>query len=523
MTKLSDGPACGRWLFLALATHVLLWTLVPGLINHNLPLDTVEALAWGNQWQWGYAKHPPLSAWMTEGMDVLSGHRPWAQYLLSSLSITSAFALVYLTVRSIAGARQALLGVLVLEGMFYFNFKSPEFNVNICIMPALAGMAYALWRGLQSSSRHAWIGWVISGLCAGLAVLGKYTAVLLLLPVAAMVLLDPRFRQHFRRPGPYLGLLASLLVVAPHGLWMLETAGQTLDYAAKRASADDVRWFHRLLRPLSFLLTAGLLSLPMVVLAALLGRRPADAQEPKAAGDSQFLSPSFSQPRLSLRSEGGVYLAVLAAGGLGGFALLSLLTGWDVRTMWAAPMFLFVGPALVVFRQSFWNRAIRRRFVTLWCCVLLAMPTVYVARIIARPLTGKATRVQFPGPQLAETVHRAWEERYGGTIPIAAAEIWLASNLAYYAPGRPAAYLEVQHQAAAWVDDARLNREGGVLLVEVPDEVDDDQPMPEWSQWQQRFPRLERMPTLRLDPVIWLGEVRPFRIQWALVPPAAEH
>ena len=42
--------------------HLLIWTLIPTLSNVNLPLDTIEALAWGSNLDWGFNKHPPLSA-----------------------------------------------------------------------------------------------------------------------------------------------------------------------------------------------------------------------------------------------------------------------------------------------------------------------------------------------------------------------------------------------------------------------------------------------------------------------------
>ena len=33
--------------FTFLFTHLAIWTLIPALTNQNLPLDTIEALAWG--------------------------------------------------------------------------------------------------------------------------------------------------------------------------------------------------------------------------------------------------------------------------------------------------------------------------------------------------------------------------------------------------------------------------------------------------------------------------------------------
>src|SRR5579859_7538300 len=40
--------------------HLALWTLVPTLLCRNLPLDVLEGIAYGQHWQWGYWKHPPL-------------------------------------------------------------------------------------------------------------------------------------------------------------------------------------------------------------------------------------------------------------------------------------------------------------------------------------------------------------------------------------------------------------------------------------------------------------------------------
>ena len=48
--------------FIFIFTHLILWTFVPSISNINLPLDTIEALAWGSNLDWGFNKHPPLSA-----------------------------------------------------------------------------------------------------------------------------------------------------------------------------------------------------------------------------------------------------------------------------------------------------------------------------------------------------------------------------------------------------------------------------------------------------------------------------
>ena len=53
-------------LFYLLFTHTILWTSIPATLNKNLPLDTIEALAWGNELSLGYDKYPPVFPLFTE-------------------------------------------------------------------------------------------------------------------------------------------------------------------------------------------------------------------------------------------------------------------------------------------------------------------------------------------------------------------------------------------------------------------------------------------------------------------------
>ncbi len=39
---------------------------MPSITNQNLPLDVIEALAWGSNLDWGFNKHPPASAFFSE-------------------------------------------------------------------------------------------------------------------------------------------------------------------------------------------------------------------------------------------------------------------------------------------------------------------------------------------------------------------------------------------------------------------------------------------------------------------------
>ena len=84
-----------KLIFIFLLTHLVVWTLIPSVTNNNLPLDTIEALAWGSNLDWGFDKHPPMSAVMVEIIYQIFGSNDWAYYLLSQICIILSFFVVY--------------------------------------------------------------------------------------------------------------------------------------------------------------------------------------------------------------------------------------------------------------------------------------------------------------------------------------------------------------------------------------------------------------------------------------------
>ena len=81
--------------FIFALSHLIIWTIIPSLTNENLPLDTIEALAWGSNLDWGFNKHPPMSAFFSEFFYNIFGPQDWAYYLLSQIFVVIAFYYVF--------------------------------------------------------------------------------------------------------------------------------------------------------------------------------------------------------------------------------------------------------------------------------------------------------------------------------------------------------------------------------------------------------------------------------------------
>ena len=69
-----------------LALHFLVWTALPALLYPNLPLDLIEALTYGREWQLGYDKLPPLPWWLVELVHQVVGVDT-AYYALAQIAV----------------------------------------------------------------------------------------------------------------------------------------------------------------------------------------------------------------------------------------------------------------------------------------------------------------------------------------------------------------------------------------------------------------------------------------------------
>ncbi len=482
-----------------IAAQILLWTLVPFLTHHTMPLDVVrEGLAWGVEWQWGYHKHPPLATWLVDAAFRLLGDL--GPYLLSQVAIAITYAFVFLLGRRLTGEAEAAVGTLLLVGVYYFSWPTPEFNHNVAQMPFWAAAAYLFHRAVRED-RLIW--WLTLGAVAGAGLLVKYSMAVLLAVMALYLLAGPGTRRLLLSPGPYAGLAVTALVVLPHLIWLVRNDFAPFRYLEGRAATGASPLVARVVEPLGFLLTQAADHIPMLVLlaaAGLIGRgssgTPPAERAVAAAEDRRFLVTLALGPAL---------LAALAA----------LVLGLGLRDMWGAPMFNLSGLLAVRLLAGRWPRLDRRRFAISVAALLVLVPVVYgLAALFGSALTGRPRRIDWPDRALAGKLEQAWRERTGCPLRIVAGDGWLAGLVSVRANGRPAVLLDGEPASSPWVTPDRLWRDGALLV------------------W-----RIERDETGIPAPLRWLGaataeepfafawprvsRVAPLRIGWAIRAPSS--
>jgi 4-amino-4-deoxy-L-arabinose transferase-like glycosyltransferase len=207
--------------------HLFVWTIVPFISNTNLPLDVIEALAWASNLDWGFEKHPPLSAFFPEIFYQIFGRQDWAYYLLSQIFIVFSFIVVFkLAKEFLKNEVHALLSVLLLEGIYFYNFTTPEFNVNVCQIPFWTLTVYYFWQCFKNDKVQ---NWVLLGLFAALGVLSKYLFVYLLIGIIIFFIFRSKKNKRFNYKY-FISISVFLLVLTPHFMWLIENNFKTITY-----------------------------------------------------------------------------------------------------------------------------------------------------------------------------------------------------------------------------------------------------------------------------------------------------
>jgi hypothetical protein len=104
--------------------HVLLWTVLPALLQRDLQLDAIEGVAYGRDWQLGYWKHPPLPWLLMDITHRIFGARLWPFFLLGQLAAPWRSGRRGDRARN-CSRRSAPFAVVILDGSIGFNTTVP--------------------------------------------------------------------------------------------------------------------------------------------------------------------------------------------------------------------------------------------------------------------------------------------------------------------------------------------------------------------------------------------------------------
>lgn len=204
----------------------------------GLGIDESYMVAASSHFAASYFDHPLASWWLELGAQhlfgcalpvvvrlpfvLLSGVSSWLLYIVTKQLFSERAGFWAVVAYSIAPVFSLAFGTWVL----------PDGPLDA----ALLAFIYALIRALGlPEEKPAPLWWVLAGLFAGLAMLSKYNAGLVLVGAALAVALDPSGRKQLAQPWPWLGAALALILFSPVVIWNVQHHWISFDYQGGRA------------------------------------------------------------------------------------------------------------------------------------------------------------------------------------------------------------------------------------------------------------------------------------------------
>ena len=399
--------------FIFAITHLIIWTMIPSLTNSNLPLDTIEALAWGSNLDWGFSKHPPMSAFFSEVFYNIFGSQDWAYYLLSQIFVVISFYFIFKFAFEILGnIKLSLISVLLLEAIYFFNFTTPEFNVNVCQLPFWSLVIYYSWN-IYDTKEIQFYDCFLIGLFAAIGFLSKYLFVYLLLSIS-LLFIYVIYKKFKKFDFKYLIIIEIFLVLlVPHLIWLFDNDFITVSYGLKRSGLEESEILNHIKYPITFLLKQLGILIPFFFLMWLL----------------------IKKIEIKFNFDDKKFLFLLSISILPIFLIFitSAITGSKIRTMWMTPFYLPLGIFSIYLFRSQINLKNINSFLVGFLFLFFLSPSLYAYISIIK--TDK--RTDYPGKEIAAKVQFTWEQDFEEEIEFVTGDEWKAGNLSYHLKSRP--------------------------------------------------------------------------------------
>ena len=400
--------------YIFITTHLILWTLVPSLTNNNLPLDTIEALAWGSNLDWGFNKHPPASAFFLEIIFQIFGSQDWSYYLLSQLFVVIAFIVVYKFAQKFFKSKiLSLISVLLLEGIYFYNFTSPEFNVNVCQLPFWALCVYYSWKIFDKKEIN-FTDRILLGVFAAVGFLSKYLFIYLLIGIDLLFFYSIFIKKYQKFDFKYLISLGIFIILLfPHLIWLSNNDYSTITYGLARTGLENSSLFDHIIYPSIFLVKQIGILIPLFIMLFFLIRK------------FRF--------KINLKDKKLLFLIFINLVPIGLMFLTSIVTGSKIRTMWMTPFYLFFGVLVVYSFKKQINLKKLNNFISAFFIFFIFFPFTYAYISI----TEIDKRTDYPGKLISDKVQKEWKINHNEIINVVLGDEWKAGNLSYHIESRP--------------------------------------------------------------------------------------
>src|SRR5258707_5077189 len=222
---------------LAVAALIVALTALRVIYASLIDLRTDEAYywTWSKENVLSFLDHPPMIAWFIRFGTAIFGDTNFGVRFAGLLAMLVTQLLLADIVRRVThDIRAVLLAVLMPEAAIYYGLLMAKVAPDVALIPFAVAMVWALVRLVESGDAR-W--WLAAGAFAGLALLSKLTAVMLVPAVLAFMLIPDWRRRWPTSPYPWAAGGIAIAGFSPGLSWNVRPARASFRFHAVRAGA----------------------------------------------------------------------------------------------------------------------------------------------------------------------------------------------------------------------------------------------------------------------------------------------
>jgi hypothetical protein len=352
------------------------------------------------------------------------------------------------------------------------------------------------WQLIGQNRRNAWFAWSIE---AGLLLLTTPAAIGLLALIAGFALATSRGQRTLMSFDPLFALLVIIVLALPYIVWLIRADAFVSPHwpAAADLGERALHWVG-LLGGLLFAMSG------IVILVALnysrFGRNPEE-------------TPIIFRPPVDPLARDFVYFFAIGPALAG--SLIAGLFGLDHVVGGTGIALMMSGLATVVATGDLIHLRRQRMLRSVWAAAIVAPAFAAIATTLFLPWTGSGeVATSLPSTAMANFFDESFERRTNQRLGSVSGDAQLAT-LITLSPSRPHLFLAASPERTPWLNLARFNETGGVVVWRASDTA--GTPPPDIARW---FPGLVPEVPRSFE---WLvnGRQPLLRIGWAIVRPKA--
>jgi hypothetical protein len=222
---------------LAVCALIALLTAMRAIYAGVIELRTDEAYywTWSKESVLSFLDHPPMIAWFIRFGTAIFGDTNFGVRFAGLLAMLVTQLLLADMVRRVThDIRAIFLAILMPEAAIYYGLLMAKVAPDVALIPFAVAMVWALVRLVESSDPRWWLG---AGAFAGLALLSKFTAVMLLPAVLAFMLIPDWRRRWLTDPYPWAAGGIAVAVFSPVLVWNTQHDWASFRFQSVRAVA----------------------------------------------------------------------------------------------------------------------------------------------------------------------------------------------------------------------------------------------------------------------------------------------